>query len=191
MEQQQGAAARQTPQPEKAVVQLNKAATGLGLSIVAAKGAGQEKLGIYVKTVVKGGAADIDGRLRAGDQLLKVDGQSLVGITQEKAAEYLVKTGPVVTLEIAKQGAICHGLATLLSQPSPDMGRSEFILFDSNFQLVQFLIEQIRGTTLKQMRLGDQCRVQSLFRHSTVIKRQLRRHRREPFRLQLVFRKTQ
>jgi afadin len=125
MEQQQGAAARQTPQPEKAVVQLNKAATGLGLSIVAAKGAGQEKLGIYVKTVVKGGAADIDGRLRAGDQLLKVDGQSLVGITQEKAAEYLVKTGPVVTLEIAKQGAICHGLATLLSQPSPDMGRSE------------------------------------------------------------------
>lgn len=25
-----------------------------------------------------------DGRLTAGDQLLKVDGQSLVGITQEK-----------------------------------------------------------------------------------------------------------
>jgi hypothetical protein len=25
-----------------------------------------------------------DGRLQAGDQLLKVDGQSLVGITQEK-----------------------------------------------------------------------------------------------------------
>jgi len=84
MEQQQGATPRPTPQPERAVVQLNKAATGLGLSIVAAKGAGQDKLGIYVKTVVRGGAADIDGRLRAGDQLLKVDGQSLVGITQEK-----------------------------------------------------------------------------------------------------------
>ncbi|RLU18378.1 hypothetical protein DMN91_008735 [Ooceraea biroi] len=65
-----------------------------------------------------------DGRLTAGDQLLKVDGQSLVGITQEKAAEYLVRTGPIVTLEVAKQGAIYHGLATLLSQPSPIMTRA-------------------------------------------------------------------
>jgi afadin len=84
MEQQQSNTPRPAQQPERAIVQLNKAATGLGLSIVAAKGAGQDKLGIYVKTVVRGGAADIDGRLRAGDQLLKVDGQSLVGITQEK-----------------------------------------------------------------------------------------------------------
>lgn len=48
------------------------------------QGAGQEKLGIYIKSVVKGGAADIDGRLQAGDQLLRVDGHSLVGISQEK-----------------------------------------------------------------------------------------------------------
>lgn len=54
----------------------------MGLSIVAAKGAGQERLGIYIKSVVAGGAADRDGRLAAGDQLLSVDGQSLLGITQ-------------------------------------------------------------------------------------------------------------
>ncbi|XP_065342020.1 afadin isoform X2 [Cloeon dipterum] len=129
MEKQPG---RHCPQPERAVVQLNKAASGLGLSIVAAKGAGLDRLGIYVKTVVPGGAADADGRLKAGDQLLKVDGHSLVGITQERAAEFLVKTGPVVTLEIAKQGAICHGLATLLSQPSPDLGRSPSQQSESN-----------------------------------------------------------
>jgi len=29
-----------------------------------------------------------DGRLTAGDQLLKVDGQSLVGITQEKYGKF-------------------------------------------------------------------------------------------------------
>jgi afadin len=40
-----------------------------------------------------------------------------------RAAEYLVRTGPIVTLEVAKQGAIYHGLATLLSQPSPIMTR--------------------------------------------------------------------
>lgn len=80
-------------------------------------------MGIYIKSVVAGGAAAADQRLQAGDQLLSVDGHSLVGITQEKAAEHLVRTGPVVTLQVAKQGAVLHGLATLLRQPSPQANR--------------------------------------------------------------------
>uniref|UniRef100_A0A671V571 Afadin n=1 Tax=Sparus aurata TaxID=8175 RepID=A0A671V571_SPAAU len=109
-------------EPEVVTVTLKKH-NGMGLSIVAAKGAGQEKLGIYIKSVVKGGAADVDGRLAAGDQLLSVDGRSLVGLSQERAAELMTRTGSVVTLEVAKQGAIYHGLATLLNQPSPMMPR--------------------------------------------------------------------
>ncbi|XP_044145580.1 afadin isoform X10 [Bufo gargarizans] len=108
--------------PEMITVTLKKQ-NGMGLSIVAAKGAGQEKLGIYIKSVVKGGAAEVDGRLAAGDQLLSVDGRSLVGLSQERAAELMTRTGSVVTLEVAKQGAIYHGLATLLNQPSPLMQR--------------------------------------------------------------------
>ncbi|XP_055526190.1 afadin isoform X3 [Wyeomyia smithii] len=111
------------PQPEIQIIKLHKNANGMGLSIVAAKGAGQERLGIYIKSVVTGGAADLDDRLQAGDQLLEVDGQSLIGITQERAADHLVRTGPVVTLKVAKQGAIYHGLATLLQQPSPVIQR--------------------------------------------------------------------
>ncbi|KAJ8732197.1 hypothetical protein PYW08_014927 [Mythimna loreyi] len=111
-------ALRRQPDPRVHIIQLHKNSNGMGLSIVAAKGAGQTKLGIYIKSVVPGGAAAADGRLAAGDQLLSVDGQSLVGITQEKAAEYLVRTGPTVTLEVAKQGAMLHGLATLLHQPA-------------------------------------------------------------------------
>ncbi|XP_015462886.2 afadin isoform X11 [Astyanax mexicanus] len=110
-------------EPEVVTVTLKKH-NGMGLSIVAAKGAGQEKLGIYIKSVVKGGAADMDGRLAAGDQLLSVDGRSLVGLSQERAAELMTRTGSVVTLEVAKQGAIYHGLATLLNQPSPMMPRA-------------------------------------------------------------------
>ncbi|XP_038659229.1 afadin isoform X9 [Scyliorhinus canicula] len=110
-------------EPEIITVTLKKQ-NGMGLSIVAAKGAGQDKLGIYVKSVVKGGAADLDGRLAAGDQLLSVDGRSLVGLSQERAAELMTRTGSVVTLEIARQGAIYHGLATLLNQPSPLMQRA-------------------------------------------------------------------
>ena len=52
---------------------------------------------------MEGGAAFHDGRLQAGDQLLKVDGKSLVGITQERAADIMMHTGQVVELEVAKQ----------------------------------------------------------------------------------------
>ncbi|KAJ2939621.1 hypothetical protein O0L34_g14338 [Tuta absoluta] len=126
-----GSANRRPPDPRLQIIQLNKNSNGMGLSIVAAKGAGQSKLGIYIKSVVAGGAAAADGRLAAGDQLLSVDGHSLVGITQEKAAEYLVRTGPTVTLEVAKQGAVLHGLATLLHQPAYNQRQDEEIEYES------------------------------------------------------------
>merc|ERR1719242_1155611 len=105
-------------QPEILTIRLSKT-NGMGLSIVAAKGNRNEKLGIYIKAVVEGGAAWQDGRLEAGDHLLGVDGNSLVGITQERAAQLMMSTGPVVTLQVAKQGAFFYGLDQLLSQPSP------------------------------------------------------------------------
>merc|ERR1712183_304272 len=106
--------------PEIQAIRLKKANGGMGLSIVDAKGIGKDKLGIYVKAVVDNGAAYHDGRLQPGDQLLKVDGTSLVGITQVRAAEIMMHTtGQVVELEVAKQGAIFHGLSALLAQPSP------------------------------------------------------------------------
>ena len=40
----------------------------------------------------------------------------------------MTKTGQTVTLKVAKQGAIYHGLATLLSQPSPVMQRGTISL---------------------------------------------------------------
>nr|XP_032511319.1 uncharacterized protein LOC116765828 isoform X2 [Danaus plexippus plexippus] len=116
--------------PRVQIVQLHKNSNSMGLSIVAAKGAGQSKLGIYIKSVVPGGAAAADGRLAAGDQLLSVDGHSLVGITQEMAAEYLVGTGPTVTLEVAKQGAVLHGLATLLHQPTYSQRQDEEVTYE-------------------------------------------------------------
>jgi hypothetical protein len=47
-----------TIEPEVQVVIFQKSNNGMGLSIVAAKGINQENLGIYIKSVVKGGAAD-------------------------------------------------------------------------------------------------------------------------------------
>ncbi|XP_076444393.1 uncharacterized protein LOC143282632 [Babylonia areolata] len=110
-------------QPEVLTVSFKKVKGSMGLSIVAAVGEGLAERGIYIKSVVPGGAAALDGRLKAGDQLLEVDGRSLVGLSQDKAAELMTQTGDVVTLKVAKQGAIYHGLATLLNEPSPTVQR--------------------------------------------------------------------
>ncbi|KAM3594356.1 uncharacterized protein V6R79_006326 [Siganus canaliculatus] len=108
-------------EPEIATITLNKPLnSGMGVSIVAAKGAGQGNLGIYIKSIVKGGPAEMNGRLTAGDQLLCVDGQSLVGLNQERAAAIMMKTGPIVTLQVAKFGASYHGLGALLSGPTSE-----------------------------------------------------------------------
>lgn len=50
----------------------------------------------------------------------------ILSINIYRAADYLVRTGPIVTLEVAKQGAIYHGLATLLQQPSPIIQRGKY-----------------------------------------------------------------
>lgn len=104
-----------------------------------------------------GGAADADGRLQAGDQLLKVDGQSLIGITQERAADYLVRTGPVVILEVAKQGAIYHGLAMLLQQPSPIIQRGKQITL-----LAMIIISKRKPNSILNSNRMCVCRVYEL-----------------------------
>lgn len=48
------------------------------------QGIGDNNCGIYVKKVVENSAAYRDGRLEKGDQLISVNDQSLIGISQEE-----------------------------------------------------------------------------------------------------------
>jgi len=102
--------------PQVVKVKLNKKNGGLGLSIVAARGTNQMDTGIYIKSVVPNGAAHDDARLSAGDQLLAVDENSLINVTQERAAELMCKSGPIVTLTVGKEAAYFHDLDALLNK---------------------------------------------------------------------------
>ncbi|KAM8890417.1 syntaxin-binding protein 4 isoform 1-T1 [Synchiropus picturatus] len=63
---------------------------GLGVKIIGGhRQLTGEDFGIYIKRVIGGSLAEIDGRLRAGDLILEVNDTSLVGVTNERAVEIL------------------------------------------------------------------------------------------------------
>ncbi|XP_067452151.1 inaD-like protein isoform X2 [Thunnus thynnus] len=86
--------------PRPRSISLEKGSEGLGFSIVGGFGSPHGDLPIYVKTVFSKGAAAVDGRLKRGDQILTVNGESLQGATHEQAVAILKKQRGTVTLDV-------------------------------------------------------------------------------------------
>uniref|UniRef100_A0A8R1E2E3 PDZ domain-containing protein n=1 Tax=Caenorhabditis japonica TaxID=281687 RepID=A0A8R1E2E3_CAEJA len=82
-------------------------------------GIGETKVGIYVKKVVDGTPAAQDGRLETGDQLLSVNGHSLIGISQEDAARLMTQSGNEVHFDVRKNAASRNGLVNWLVPQTP------------------------------------------------------------------------
>ncbi|KAF7666688.1 hypothetical protein LDENG_00096410 [Lucifuga dentata] len=86
--------------PQCKTITLDRGPDGLGFSIVGGFGSPHGDLPIYVKTVFGKGAAAEDGRLKRGDQIMAVNGQTLEGVTHEEAVGILKRTKGAVTLTV-------------------------------------------------------------------------------------------
>ncbi|XP_036406682.1 multiple PDZ domain protein-like isoform X3 [Megalops cyprinoides] len=78
-------------------IELVNDGTGLGFGIV-----GGKTTGVIVKTILPGGIADQDGRLRSGDQILKIGDTDLYGMGSEQVAQVLRQCGNRVKLVITR-----------------------------------------------------------------------------------------
>ncbi|XP_060686417.1 inaD-like protein isoform X2 [Hemiscyllium ocellatum] len=92
--------AEEPEHPQCINITLEKGPDGLGFSIVGGHGSPHGDLPIYVKTVFAKGAATDDSRLKRGDQILAVNGESLEGVTHEQAVAILKRQKGTVTLTV-------------------------------------------------------------------------------------------
>ncbi|XP_071490344.1 multiple PDZ domain protein-like [Diadema antillarum] len=93
--------------PDIEVIDLYNQGSGLGFGIV-----GVRDIGIVVKTIVPGGAAEKDGRLKSGDIILRIGETDLEGMNSDQVASVLRQSGSHVQLVVAR--------STLsIIQPSP------------------------------------------------------------------------
>ncbi|XP_023242401.1 uncharacterized protein LOC111640604 isoform X3 [Centruroides sculpturatus] len=72
-------------------VELLKEGTGLGFGIEGGKDSPLGDRPLVIKRIFKGGAADREGTLKAGDELISVNGQSLGNMTRTEAWNYMKK----------------------------------------------------------------------------------------------------
>uniref|UniRef100_A0A8D1IBH2 Partitioning defective 3 homolog n=1 Tax=Sus scrofa TaxID=9823 RepID=A0A8D1IBH2_PIG len=102
---------------------------GLGVSVKGNRSKeNHADLGIFVKSIINGGAASKDGRLRVDDQLIAVNGESLLGKTNQDAMETLRRSMStegnkrgMIQLIVARRISKCAELKSPGSPSGPEL----------------------------------------------------------------------
>ncbi|XP_018524797.1 PDZ domain-containing protein 2 isoform X2 [Lates calcarifer] len=98
-----------------------KGQEGLGIQITGGRGSKRSPHGIIIAHIEEGGAIHRDGRLHAGDELLMINGQSLVGLTHQEAVAILRSTTGLVQLVVASREESDVGFERFPSTSLPDL----------------------------------------------------------------------
>ncbi|XP_060747703.1 tyrosine-protein phosphatase non-receptor type 13 isoform X3 [Tachysurus vachellii] len=75
---------------------------GLGFQISDGESAGRMDLGTIVSSITPGGPADVDGRLKPGDRLLKINSINVEGLSHEETMEILQTSPDDATLLVSQ-----------------------------------------------------------------------------------------
>ncbi|XP_077574920.1 multiple PDZ domain protein isoform X3 [Stigmatopora nigra] len=97
------------------IIELTNDGKGLGFGII-----GGRSTGVMVKTILPGGAAGKDKRLRSGDQILRIGDTDLAGMNSEQVAQVLRNASSKVKLLIARDINKDNIFSPVLSQESLD-----------------------------------------------------------------------
>ncbi|XP_021343149.1 partitioning defective 3 homolog isoform X3 [Mizuhopecten yessoensis] len=90
---------------KKIAIELTKGPQGLGFSVTTRDNPAGGDSPIYIKNILPKGAAITDGRLKAGDRLLEVNGEDMTGKTQSEAVARLKSCDPgsLVQIVVSRQ----------------------------------------------------------------------------------------
>ena len=85
-------------------VELDKGKDNFGLNFQGeCIGTDSEKLGIFIKSITKGGSADKNGSIQIEDQIIEVNNISLVGVSRKYASHVLGNTHGIVHFIIGRR----------------------------------------------------------------------------------------
>ncbi|XP_045543318.1 inaD-like protein isoform X2 [Salmo salar] len=94
---------------------MKKEGQSLGISIIGYNAfTSEDALGVFVKNVVPGSAAEQSGNIRIYDRIIAMDGVSLQGFTNQEVLEVMKQTGQTVHLTLARK----------MASPRPSLERS-------------------------------------------------------------------
>uniref|UniRef100_A0A8C7E351 Partitioning defective 3 homolog n=1 Tax=Naja naja TaxID=35670 RepID=A0A8C7E351_NAJNA len=125
---------------------------GLGVSVKGNRSKeNHADLGIFVKSIINGGAASKDGRLRVNDQLIAVNGESLLGKTNQDAMETLRRSMStegnkrgMIQLIIARRVSKCNELESPGSPLGPELP-IETVMDDRERRISHSLYSGVEG----------------------------------------------
>ncbi|XP_059585136.1 partitioning defective 3 homolog isoform X12 [Alligator mississippiensis] len=149
---------------------------GLGVSVKGNRSKeNHADLGIFVKSIINGGAASKDGRLRVNDQLIAVNGESLLGKTNQDAMETLRRSMStegnkrgMIQLIVARRISKSNELESPGSPPGPELP-VETILDDRERRISHSLYSGIEGLSESPTRNAALSRIMGKYQLSPTV----------------------